>query len=60
MMTFIGVSCFFLNVFLSYRIWVASLKEWCAVPLVILALSGAGGGGACRPARLASSSLAGR
>ncbi len=44
LMTFIGVSCFLLNCFLSYRIWIASLKEWRAVPALILLLSAGGGG----------------
>jgi len=43
MVALIGVSGFLLAVFLSYRIWVASLRRWRAVPLLILALSFAGG-----------------
>lgn len=44
MMGMIGVSCFLLNIFLSYRIWIASLGTWRVVPGVILSLSAAGGG----------------
>jgi hypothetical protein len=44
LMALIGVSCFTLNIFLGFRIWIASLRTWRVVPLLIVGLSLAGGG----------------